>query len=205
VGARLIGAGAQERVGDAVRLLVAGSLLTAMFSIAMVAPWSPELISLWLGDPVLTAGVTGYFQILVLSFVPLALYYGVKGIIEVRWIVPKNLISLLLCLLVQIVAYFLLAQRYPAALAVAVLGLSSAVWIRDYFPALRYWGGLRALVAAVGAGAANYWLRKEFGIAALVPGFILAGTIGACAIALRPVPFVTEMYALVARRGASPS
>jgi hypothetical protein len=205
VSARLMGSGSEERLTDAARVLLGGSFFSSLFIVATVLPWADELMLLWLTDPSLAHGVATYFRYIAVSLVPLALYYGVKGIIEVRWIRPFNLYTLLVCVMIQVAVFYaaadFVALREAIGVSVAAgffaLGVMSVIWMRTYLPPAAYWGLGRVAAGAAVVFLVNLMMARVGNLLLLVPAAVVSAAIAAAAILIRPAPFVQHFKSLI--------
>lgn len=88
-----------------------GSLLyTSLILTAVILPWCKELLEVWLGNETLAEGAYSYTIIIFICLLPYTLYRGMKGLIEMMWVKPYNLIVLICAILVHVGSYYILLQ-----------------------------------------------------------------------------------------------
>jgi hypothetical protein len=156
--ARLVGRGASEDVRYGTRLLTSAALLGGGVALAFCYPWLDRLLALWLPTPSLREGVAVYARVLLLGLIPYGVFQALKGVVEMRWITPWNLVSLGAAAAVQVLLSWLLGARFPFPLACViavtasfwVLGLLTLIWVREDLVPIRDLG-VPWIVGAIGA------------------------------------------------------
>ena len=170
--ARLIGAGDHASVGAGVRLLFGVSIYATILTLGFLAPWYNHLLGFWLKNPQLTEGVSRYFAVLLWSIVPIAIFQSLKSIIEMLWVHPFNLYTLLFGVGIQSVLYATLSPRLNSSSAICIsiliaywgMGFLTLVWVGPtYLRPIRYWALERLAVIVVAVVGLNVWLEKGWG------------------------------------------
>lgn len=204
VTAHLLGQGNQESVDEGTRLMFGTVLYLTVLAVAVVGPWNNLILTFWLGDPDLVAGVREYFAVVLWGIIPFSMFQGLKGITEVRWVKPLNLYTLVAAIGVQIaltyaVAPFVglaVAVRYSTLAMLWVMGLLSVWWVRPTLVPLRYWGlGYLGLIS-LGLLAVNVFLSSYGSLVAFLLGLALSAGLGLAALRYLPKPaFVVTLLA----------
>jgi O-antigen/teichoic acid export membrane protein len=170
--ARLIGAGDQTSVGVGVRLLFGVCMYATIFTLALLASWSDHLLRFWLQDPRLIEGVSRYFDVLLWSVLPITIFQSLKGTIEMLWLHPFNLYTLLFGVGIQVGLYALLSPRFSASNAACIsilaaywgMGFLTLIWVGPTcLRPIRYWGLERLVVVVAAVMGLNFWLEKSWG------------------------------------------
>ncbi len=207
VAARLLGVGDRRSLADGGRLLFGAVLTAAAVALAVVAPFRSQLLVLWLGDPALAVQVDAYVSVLFWSMIPYTVYQGLKGIIEVKWVRPVNLMTLAAGLAVQAGVFYacrlagldpFAAVGVSLAVSFTVLGVCSTLWMRRTLSPFRWYGPWRLGLVCAGLFAVNACLSPLVArpIMAL-PVMAATGSLAALALAAFPSPFLREMWAFV--------
>jgi hypothetical protein len=169
VAARFVGRNDQSSLRNEIRLLLGVVTYATILGSAIFVPWSGSVLRAWLKDPTVVAGVQSYVSWLALGLVPVAIYQGMRGIIEMRWFGPRNLLTLILAGVAHLGTYAVLLETLGPAAAVKVslvitlwiLGILTLVWLGPSFlRPLRYWGLVRLMVGAVVLLALNEWFAR---------------------------------------------
>ena len=173
VAARFVGRNDQNSLRNEIRLLLGVVTYATILGLAIFVPWSGSVLRVWLKDPTVVAGVQSYVSWLALGLVPVAIYQGMRGIIEMRWFGPRNLLTLILAGMAHLGTYAVLIEVLGSAAAVKVslvitlwiLGILTLVWLGPAFlRPLQYWGLVRLIVVAVVLLALNEWSARDFHI-----------------------------------------
>lgn len=206
VTAGLVGRGDEASIGEGVRLMFGTILHATVVVTAVTIPWVPQLVRLWLSDAHVVAGVLPFFFTLMWGILPYAVFQGLKGVVEVRWVQPLNLYTLLLGIGTQfLVLYTMQASLGPErAISLAMLasfwamGVPTLLWMRAYLRPLGYFGMGRLVVGGLLVAILNAWLATH-----VDPGWgLLAVALSAAALAailglMIPSPFVRSLRAFV--------
>ncbi len=125
VTARLTGKGEEEKIRLSVRLMFGILIYSTFFVTVLFVPWLEKLLVVWLKKPEIVEGTKLFASYLIWSIAPVTIFYGMRGIIEMRWKSPKNLYNLLLSQSAQILFFFLfrssLGVEYATGLSFFVL------------------------------------------------------------------------------------
>jgi hypothetical protein len=167
--ARVIGQDRDDLMREGVRLVFGTSLYIAVFSIVIILPWSYYLIRLWLVDVRIVQGVLPYFNALLWGLLPFAIYHSLKGIIEVRWVRPFNLVTLTGGTIVQFLVYKMCVGTWGPYVAICLsllagfwlMGILSVFWLRAYLQPIRYLGIDRLAVLATILAVLNLWSASQ--------------------------------------------
>jgi hypothetical protein len=206
VGARLIGQGNENALTEGMRLMLGSVLYTALLCVALLVPWLNFAVLLWLHDPTLVNGVLKHVLILVWGLLPLAIFYGLKEIIEVRWFQPLNAYTLILGSGIQVLVFYGLkswlgvvdAVRVSSLSMFVVLGITTLYWTRSYLKDFHYWGLGRLLLTSGVLFALNTWLAQQPSLYRATLALAVSGVvIVACLVAIRPAEVVRELLAFM--------
>jgi len=204
--ARLVGRGELTRLREEVRLLLGGTLYAATLALAILLPWSRYVLQLWLGDAAIVSGVSFYLSWLVWGIVPLAFFQALRGIIEMRWLAPRNLWTLATAVTVHVLAYELVkglvgeAASVRAALLAAfgTMGLLTFAWLdSSWWRPLRYWGLGRLVSLASFVALVNFLLAEWPGPLEALVGIVSTGVIAVVGLKGAAAPAVLAMRAFI--------
>ncbi len=106
--ARYVGSEKPKMLDTGVSLYFQIVLFLSIIATAFLFLWSDFLISIWLQDPTVVTGVRGGFSFLIWAIVPFTIFHSMKGIVEMNWTTPYNLLTLSVGIFVQIVSFFVL-------------------------------------------------------------------------------------------------
>jgi hypothetical protein len=197
VAASFVGRGELARLKEEVQLLLGGTLYAATLALAILDPWSGYLFTFWLRDPELVAGAHYYFSWLVWGVLPIAFFYALRGIIEMRWFAPWNLYTLLSAAAAQVLIYMLGRGLFGdvAAVRAGVLttflilgGLTLGLLDTSWWRPLRYWGIGRLLGVGVAVVLVNRLLAEQPGPLEALLGAALSAVIVFVGLVLWPSP-----------------
>jgi hypothetical protein len=186
--ARLLRRGDEASLQEQVRLLLGTVLYGTVLVLVIVVPWRDLLLRLWLKDTFTASGVGAHLAWLIWGVFPLAISYGVRGVIDIRWFHPKNLYTLMLAAGTQVGVYALLhhelgiveAVRASLVAAFWVIGVLTIMWIKSgYLPAVGYWRLDRLGLVALALAAVNIWSARAGGA-----GMVLIAAGASCLIIL---------------------
>ncbi len=156
--ARQMGQGTLEGMRKSSHVIVTASTFLCVFILAIFWPWGPRFTQLWLGEPLLSAGVWQYLSVISLAILPYTIFYTLRNLIDVVWVVPKNLWTLLCVVSIQLVGGWVCQTLglglniwvpYVFLLSTIVMGMLTIFWVREYLPSLTY---MKVGVLAVGGG-----------------------------------------------------
>jgi len=177
--ARLIGIGDHTSVSAGIRLLFGLIMYATILTLVLLAPWFEYLLGIWLKEPKLIEGVSRYFAVLVWGILPIAIFHSLKGMIEMLWVQPFNLYTLLLGVGVQVGLYITLSpwvNSFSAiciSILVAYWGMGLITLIRvgpSYLRPVCYWGLERLTIVAAVVLGLNIWLEKCLGRSGILLG-----------------------------------
>jgi hypothetical protein len=203
--ARLHGRGADEDIAQGTSLLfVAVLYATALFA-AMGGPWLRPFAELWLSGSSLAHGVVNHGTILMWGLVPYTVFHALKGVVEMRWIAPKNLVTLAVAVGVQVaggtMATVIGASSAWVSVAIVVsfwvLGIGTVLWARRFLPDMariglgRLGAGCLVVLGAnlVAVGSMSWW--------AIAGALVTSLTVMWAALVWRPAPLVKDLGAFV--------
>jgi len=201
VTARLLGEGDQASIVQGIRMMFGITLHISVLSFAVLLPWRNAVVHLWLKKPELAQGAGSYFTVLCWGIVPLSVFYGLRGIIEVRWVRPLNLFTLTVALSVQFVLFMLLgsflgeaqAMRVSMVTMFCVMGVMTLLWVRSDLRGLGYWGVPQLAVAASLLALVNTWGQSVSSLWAIIITILAsAGVVGLLWIVL-PSEFMRQL------------
>jgi O-antigen/teichoic acid export membrane protein len=88
--------------------------------------WSETVFKMWLTNKDTIINTTKITKILIITTFPFALFHCFKGIIEIKYIKPLNLLNLTISIIIQIVCIFIL-KNYYSMLDTITLSLSLGI------------------------------------------------------------------------------
>jgi hypothetical protein len=167
--ARYLGQERDDLINEGVKLILGTSLYVTVISIVIFFPWCHYLLQLWLHETRIVQGVLPYINILLWGLLPFTIFHSLKGIIEIRWVRPFNLVTLLAATTVTLLAYQLISGIWGPFWGICIallagfwlMGLLSIFWLRECLQgAIHYFGivrlaGLSALLAGLNVWSAN--------------------------------------------------
>ena len=167
--AQYVGRGDERSIEEGVKLLFGAVLYSGALIGAGVIPWGRTILELWLGDADLAEGVFKYFIVVGWGLIPYALFQGLKGIIEMRWFRPLNMVTLIIANLVHLGAFLVFrgtlgtepAVRWSFLLSLICLGVLTAVLLRRYLQPWSHWGLGRIAVVSIFLWGSNYVVASE--------------------------------------------
>jgi hypothetical protein len=178
-----------------------------IFTLALLASWSDHLLGFWLKDPEIIEGVSRYFAVLLWGVLPISIFQSLKGTIEMLWIHPFNLYTLLLGVGIQVGLYATLSLWLNASSAICIsilvaywgMGFLTLLWVGPTcLRPIRYWGlGRLVIVVAVVVGL-NVWLEKGLGGSGMLVGVGLSIAIIVVVLGvLVPTPIVRNVLSAI--------
>lgn len=107
--------------------------------IAILQPWLGPVLHLWLANPELAAGTHDFARVMVWGLPFAILFYCLRGIIELRWTRPLNLVTQFTSLGVFFAAVLLLPDGNGSVVIantamLVVSGVLSLIWLRRDLP-----------------------------------------------------------------------
>lgn len=138
-----------------IRCIIGLVLYLTIFSLTFLLPWGEQLLYLWLGETSIVEGVLVYYPFVLIALGPLSIFHSLKGIIEMKWIYPFNLVTLVITIIVQTITYYTMINFINSSLAISVsiivsfsiTCLITLVWLRVYLPNIKYYGIFRLSLA----------------------------------------------------------
>ncbi len=205
VTARLTGRHNDAILSEGINLLFGTILYASTLLVAILVPWRDTLLWMWLGDTEVIKGVLFYFDALMWAIIPYAIFQGLKGVIEMRWVRPLNLYTLIVASIIYLGSYGILlnftglskAVRGSTLLAFIVLGVGSLACCRGYLRPSNYWGIYRLCLAAAGLVALNGVAANNAGLFYVSLALSVSAVIIWILVWLRPAPFVRDLREFV--------
>jgi hypothetical protein len=205
--ARLIGTGDDTSVGIGIRLLFGVCMYAAIFTLVLLASWSDHLLGFWLKDSRLIEGVSRYFAVLLWGVLPITIFQSLKGTIEMLWVHPFNLYTLLFGVGMQVGLYTTLSPWFGASNAICIsilvaywgMGFLTLIWVGPTcLRPIRYWGLERLVVVAAAVLGLNAWLEKGWGGSGMLVGVGLSIAIIIVSLGvLAPTPVVRTILSTI--------
>jgi hypothetical protein len=198
VTARLAASNDDALLGDGIKLLFGTVLYASTLTVAVTTPWREPLLRLWLGDATLVGGVRFYFDVLMWAIIPYVAFQGLKSVIEMRWVRPLNLYSLIGANALYILLFAGLepyvgsrvAARDSTLIAFVALGAVSVFWCRRYLRPARYLGLARLLLAAGAVAAVNSTAARHGSVVSVGVAAVLSLVVAAALVGVHPAPYV---------------
>jgi len=171
--ARFVGTGDELAIERAMRMLFGVALVGSVLFMAVLVPWRHLLLRLWLTRAETIQGTWVHFSVLCWGVLPLAVFYALRGVVEVRWKTPYNLYTLLAAIGVHLAGYYVCAAFMPQAPAVRaslmaslwVMGALTVVWTRRYLGPISYWGLPQVALTGAAVFVGNSWGAHAGGVA----------------------------------------
>jgi O-antigen/teichoic acid export membrane protein len=213
--ANLLGRGDEHAIRTGVNLMIGFVTIPAVLGAAVVAPFSEVIVRTWLRSGTAIETIAGTAVWLLAALPAVALFHGLKGIVDVQEIFPYNLVNLVFSNLV-LGATFYIAVSHLAPLSAAVVALVIAhivlatgtlIALRRWLMPLRYFGFGRLAMAGTAAWGVCHMaadsLRAVAGLRALILAVgVMAATFGlgvAALLIVRRTDFFQDLSALVLR------
>jgi hypothetical protein len=118
------------------------ALWTGILSLTILQPWLEPILQLWLGNTYLAEGSLEFARIIIWGLPFTVLFYSLRGIIEIRWMQPLNLITQI----TSLISFFVVVMFFADTIIIVVIantlmlminGLLSLFWLRGDFPKFR--------------------------------------------------------------------
>ncbi|RJQ28470.1 hypothetical protein C4565_03580 [Candidatus Parcubacteria bacterium] len=201
VTARLIGSDNNTTLSEGINLLLGIVVYASTLLVAILVPWRYKLLLLWLGNAKVISGVLFYFDALIWAIIPYAVFQGLKGVIEMRWVRPLNLYTLVVSSVIYLLSYVILlrfvgpsdAVRCSTLLSFIVLGVGSLIACCSYLRHPRYWGVYRLCFAAAGLVVVNKVAANNLGGFYFSMAMSVSVVILWILVFLKPAPFVRDL------------
>jgi len=191
IAARFVGRDDHCSLKSEIQLLLGAVIYATVLGLATFLPWSEGALQVWVKDPTVVGGVRPYVFWLALGLVPVAIYQGMRGIIEMRWFGPRNLLTLMFAGVAHLALYAILHEAVGPVAAVRIslvatlwiLGILTLAWLGPAFlRPLRYWGLSRLIVVTVTLFALNEWSARDPHI--VTAGLSICASIGIIVVGL---------------------
>lgn len=132
----------EEAIKHSLKLLFGSIVYFATVVLSVVPFCSKDFLTLWLGESEFSLATSGILNSLVLSLPALGMFYGLKGVVEARWVKPYILIILSVSVAFQFLAYFAFCSFLTEAesvlvamnLAFLTLGLGVLLVVKEWLP-----------------------------------------------------------------------
>lgn len=211
-----VGAGDQARLERTTVVLFELLLVVSCALVAVAFPFREALYRTAIGSAQVVAGVAPY-SMLLSCIVPVTVFGGLKGVIDMRWREPRNLLNLAVSQATAVVVFYALRMRAwdersaviaASAIGFWLLGAMTVVALRSLLGTLDWARVLSAAIVIALGALAHVLLARWLSQAAVSPllqfGIMLTGG-GACAsIAARTVdPLVWQEAMLGLRRAGA--
>ncbi|QHI37463.1 hypothetical protein IMCC3317_28420 [Kordia antarctica] len=191
----------EERHETLVNLLVGGTLYIAILTSVVLFNWVDVLLPLWLKNEEIIVLVVFIFKLLSLGLVPYAIFQVLKGIIEVKFFKPLNLISLAIAIATHVVMYYSLKSTIGTIEALSIslmcsfvlLGFFSLYWNRKYLKSHKYFKIIPLLALNVLLFLINFAIHDFYPnfLGFVISGFISSILFLAYSIKIKS-PFIKE-------------
>ncbi|MCK6533025.1 MAG: hypothetical protein L6Q84_08645 [Polyangiaceae bacterium] len=157
VGAKQLGASEVDKVRASARTLLEVMVGSSAILVASIYPFKAVLLRVFIASDTVLAGVDR-FGLLLSCIVPLTVYNGLKGIIEVRWRFPKNLVNLVVSSALGIGAFYTVRSSHDSIASVTTACMVT-FWSLGALTVVSAWELLRgaswkSLFGAVGPSSA---------------------------------------------------
>ncbi|WP_417746814.1 hypothetical protein [Rosistilla oblonga] len=196
----------RESIRRGARMIIGTSMYSTLTGLAFVFPWLKTLLELWLGDPLRAESVYSFASILIWSIPALAVFRGLKPMIEVRWFRPYNLYALMGSFAVQLcLAYGLgLLMPYPQAVCLAMsfalcfLGGAALFAFRDALSPWGHWGIGRLTITVGLLMAINFGFAAAGQVILIIPAIAISIAVVVAAFRRRDSnPFLNDLLTFV--------
>ncbi|MBI3200139.1 MAG: hypothetical protein HYZ29_01270 [Myxococcales bacterium] len=157
VGAKQLGASEVDKVRASARTLLEVMVGSSAILVASIYPFKAALLGVFIASDTVLTGVER-FSLLLTCIVPLTVYNGLKGIIEVRWRFPRNLVNLVVSSALGVGAFYAVRPSH-ASVASATTACMVTFWSLGALTVISAWDLLRgaswrSLFGAVGPSSA---------------------------------------------------
>ncbi|MBC8755337.1 hypothetical protein H2O64_11670 [Kordia sp. YSTF-M3] len=172
----------EEKHTQIVNLLVGGTIYIAIIAAILMYNWIDVLLPYWLKNEETIKLVTYIFKLLALGLVPYALFQALKGIIEIKYLKPLNLYTLLIGICSHVVLYYVFSVWFDTIKSVSLslmisfilLGTFSLYWNRKYLYSHKYFSLFPLLILNVILFIINFTAHSWY---PTIEGFLLSGFI----------------------------
>lgn len=205
VTARYVGLGDEASIQEGVRLVFGLAVYVSVLAMAAIAPWGDQIHHIWLSTPQLAEGASRWFVWVCWGIVPVTVLHALMGIIEVRWVVPLNLYTLLAGFGAQGVFYYTFRSYLGTSEAVGISlvvmfwvgGLMTVWWIVGDLRPLSYFGFMRLGIATGLIGLSNVCAEMTGSIWAAVLALVFTGLVIALLVTVSPSRFMRDVLVWV--------
>ncbi|MBN9655050.1 hypothetical protein J0K78_12290 [Halobacillus sp. GSS1] len=154
-----------SHISKAVRNIVGIVIYLSVIALCFLIPWRDEILYLWLRDYSIVNGVSFYYNAILLALVPISIFHGLKGIIEMKWFKPYNLYTLIVTIIIQVLSFLILtnfvgdiAINLSIIISFFIAGLMTLFYLKDYLPKVKYYSLGKLLLASSILLLVNYTL-----------------------------------------------
>jgi hypothetical protein len=178
IGANRVGKADDTELEAGTRQLFETMLVISLILVAVLYPYRDALFRLMIPRAETLAGVERYSALLS-CIIPLTVYNGLKGVIEMRWKAPRNLGGLVASLALGVVVFYALRGDGTSAI---LWSCTATFWALGVMTVLSAWSLLR--------GAA--W--RQLAIVTAACGAVLAGNVlGLAFVGYTSVSLIVEL------------
>jgi hypothetical protein len=204
--ARLVGRNSEEAILEGLRYLFGITLYVSSLAFVFMVPWAETLIRIWLSEESLVNGTHSFFAILAWGIIPFALFHGLKGAIEMKWVVPLNLFTLMGGCALQLVIFVIFCKWLGTTASITLgilssfffMGFLSLIWIGKYLRPLAYFGIGKLLALSTVLFFLNTAVSYiPSALIKLLCVVALGGLSGMLIIRVMAIPFVKDLKVLV--------
>lgn len=143
VSARNLSEADDERLASGMRLLFAVTLIGATIFMIAAYPLMDILFNIAIGNKEIIAGAKKY-SIVMTCVIPFSVFTALKGVIDMRWKTPFNVLNLVLCQIIGLVLFYLIEPTLGPTMAVIAHSMGS-FWTLGFLTVLASRVFLRAI------------------------------------------------------------
>lgn len=126
VSSRKLGADDESAIALGVRLVFGLTVILAIICVVIVYPWHTLFLELLVSNPAIIVGASQY-RLLFFCLLPLSVFYGLRGVIEMQWKIPYNFFNLLVAHGLGLLCFFVVRPFYGLQGSV-IISLSVTFW-----------------------------------------------------------------------------
>lgn len=184
------------------RIAIGVVLWYGVLVLSAILPWLAHVFQYWLGDTESVRHVVEYSQWVIIGLVPACFFVSLRGMVDIKYIKPYNIVTLSCAIggffLAYEALYRLADLQKPIAVACAMVVMETIKGAITMFllggnTRMRYYGLHKLMVLACIVFAVQYLVARDLTAVSLVAGVSIMLVLLGGAVLYRPPEFIREL------------
>ncbi|SNY95025.1 hypothetical protein [Flagellimonas pacifica] len=155
----------------AINIMTGAILYSTSLLVIILYNWIDVVLEFWLSNKEIIGDVKSVFQILALGLIPYSIFYGLKGIVEIKFYKPYNLYTLTIAILVHALFFYIFGElnysilqslSFSLLFSFLIMGGLTIIWCRKYFIKPKYFRFDILLLIVVVLFTANHYASLTY-------------------------------------------